>query len=783
MDRRKFLAASIISALPVKSADASARGTAGSDADHVDPFIGTGAHGHTYPGATLPGGMVQLSPDTDTARWDASSGYHASDTTIVGFSHTHLSGTGIGDMLDLLVMPAIGPVQLQPGRPDQPGSGYRQKFRQADEVATPGFYQVRLANRVLCELTATVRTGLHRYCFPKGAGHLLIDWSHAMQDSTTESNQTENTPAKPPPVGDAMLQLLPDGTLTGSRKVFSWANGRQVHFALKTSRPFDTAQLYAEDTAQGDGVRSASGKYLKAGLHWQDAGDAPVIVQVGISIVDVAGALANLNAEDARAAFEPTRARAARTWDAALQRIAVVGGTADQRTAFATAVYHSLLAPTHIDDSDGRYRGLDDAVHRVASGSHAYSTYSFWDTFRALHPLLTLAYPDHAQRLVHDIVAQGAQSPVGPLVWPLQARETATMIGWHSAVVLAEARTKGFAADWARAWTVFREVAFGTKDERLPQYAGLTDYRHLGYCAADRVWESVSRTLEYAYDDWAMAVLADAAAAPDDAKRLRARSKNWHKHYDAGTGFMRPRAADGSWITPFEPRALGHKPGWRDYTESNAWPPSFGVQHDVHDLIALVGGDGPFVAHLDRLFTATPGVAGETIPDLSGTTGQYVHGNEPSHHIAYLYAYAGQQWRTAARVRQIMATNYHAGRDGLSGNDDCGQMSAWFVLSALGLYPVDPVSGVWVIGSPLFTRATVQVAHGALVIEAPGNGPDTPFVQQLFWNGRPHLRSWIAHHELAAGGNLHFVIGPRPNTAFGQLSATRPPSFTIQGLQ
>ena len=551
---------------------------------------------------------------------------------------------------------------------------------------------------------------------------------------------------------------------------------------MRTSRPFDRAQLYAEDRASGDDVALANGKYLKAALQWDDAGSAPIVVHVGISIVDVAGALANLQAGQKGAGFSQIHARAAKTWDADLAHIEVTGGTSDQRTIFATAVYHCLLAPTRVDDIDGRYRGMDGNVHKAVTNRGAYSTYSLWDTYRALHPLLTLAFPAKAQDLVHDIVEQGTQSRDGPLVWPLQTRETATMIGWHSAAVLAEARTKGFAADWQRTWEVFREVAFGNKDESMPQYFGLSDFRNLGFCPADRISESVNRTLEYAYDHWAMATLAEAAGASGDADKLRSRSKNWRNLYDRESGFMRARLADGSWVTPFDPDSIGHLSDWRDYTESNAWQATFLQQHDIHNYITMMGGAKTFEARLDSLFTAPFRVIGHDVPpDITGNIGQYVHGNEPCHHVIYLYAYAGTHWKTAARVRQVMATQYQAGRDGLSGNDDCGQMSAWFVLSALGLYPVDPVSGVWVFGSPLFTRATVRVAGGKLTIDAPGNGPDTPYIQSASWNGRPHLQSSIAHHELAKGGRLHFVMGSRPNPEFGRAAAARPPSFVAEG--
>ena len=772
-DRRTLLQTAAITPLVGASgmADASAPGG-------VDPFVGTGGHGHCFPGATLPFGLVQLSPDTDTARWDACGGYHYGDTTIMGFSHTHLSGVGAQDMLDLLIVPGTGAVELQPGTPNRPGSGYRQRFDHADEAARPGYYRVRLANGVACELTVTARAGLSRFTFPAGAGHLLIDWAHSQQDSVDWPHADENTPKKPLPVRDATMTLSADGVLTGRRTVDQWAGGRRVYFALRVSRPFDRAQLYAEDAAIGG--HAAAGKYLKAALHWDAAGAEPVLVTVGISHVDTDGALANL-AEIPRPEFARVAASAERAWSRELDRVRVEGGTADERRIFETALYHALLGPTRVSDADGRYPGMDGRVQRAAPGADAYTAYSFWDVYRAQMPLLSLAWPDRARALHRDIIVQGAQSPAGPLIWPLIGKETGTMIGWHSSAVLAAGHTNALGdIDYAAAWPVFRQAAFGRVDERMGQYAGVGQYRRLGYCPADEVPESVSRTLEYAYDDWAVAAIADAAGAREDAAKLRARSRNWRNLYDRASGFMRPRLADGRWVTPFDPDSIDHWAKWRDYTEANAWQTTFLQQHDVYAFAAMLGSAKVLETRLDGLFAAPFRVTGHDVPpDIAGNIGQYVHGNEPCHHVIYLYAYAGAQWKTAARARQVMARLYHAAPDGMAGNDDCGQMSAWYVLSALGLYPVDPVSGVWVFGSPLFSHAEVRVDGGTLSIEAPGNGADTPYIQSVTWNGRPHAQAWIGQRQLARGGRLVFRMGPRPNPRFGAAATDRPPSFVV----
>lgn len=738
---------------------------------HVDPFIGTGGHGHCYPGATRPFGMVQLSPDTDNARWDACSGYHHDDGTMLGFSHTHLSGTGVGDLLDLLVVPRIGPVVLAPGSLSHPEGSYRQRFTHDDERAAPGYYAVRFPDSgIAAELTAGERIGWHRYRFP-AAGHLLIDLAHGARDEPDPASEGYDPPRRTP-VTDASLRLIGRDMLVGSRRVQQWANGRVIHFALRLSRPFAEAQLFSNDRpVDGDAV---AGALLKAALLFPDAAAAPLVVKVALSGVDVEGAIRNLDAEGAGCDFDRARADARAAWSAALGGVQVETDDAAQARIFHTAAYHAMLAPTLFSDVDRRYRGMDTAVHTLPAGQHNYSTYSLWDTYRALHPLLTLVAPERNADLVRGLARMTLESPSGPPVWPLQGIETHCMIGWHSAVVIAEALEKGVTGiDVATLWPRFRALAF---DETVK---GLDPYRRLGYIPSDKVAEAASKTLEYAYDDWAMARIAEAAGAHDDAARLRERSRNYRNLFDAKTGFMRPKLADGSWAEPFDPRALGHDTAhWRDFTECNAWQATFLNQHDVYGLIDLFGGDTAFEAKLDALFAADSSLPAGAPPDVSGMVGQYAHGNEPSHHIAYLYAYCGAPWKTQARVRMLLEGQYRAAPDGLSGNEDCGQMSAWYVLSALGLYPVDPVTGVYVFGSPLHARATLGLGGGRrLVIEAPGVGADAPYVQEVRWNGRPWRKSWMAHADLARGGTLSFRMGKTPNRDFGKAPADRPPSF------
>jgi len=765
LTRRQLLASSAVGlTLAAVPAGARGRGTA-----RPNLFIGTGGTGHTYPGATLPFGMVQLSPDTGVERWETCSGYHRGDTTILGFSHTHLSGTGIGDMLDVLVAPGTGPVRLEPGTVEQPDSGYRQRF--GGEHAEPGYYRVALENGVAAELTVTERTGWHRYLFPKGAGHLLVDLSHLVLDKSDA----------PPLIDEALLALETDGTLTGTRRTFRWAKGRRIFFAMQLSRRPDRVTFFGDgDAEQPAGATRVAGKRLKAVLHYDDAGAAPLLVRCGISGVDAAGARANLAAEARHWDFDRVRRDASARWRPSLEAVTVEGGTPDQRTILSSALYHAQLAPTLFSDVDGRYVGMDGQVHRVPEGGAAFSTWSLWDTYRALHPLLTLIAPERTKQLVDDMIRQTAQSPYGPLVWPLQGKETGTMIGWHGVVPLAEAQAKGIEADYAAAWPAIRRRSFDFAAPDKDNSLGRDLYDRLGYVPADKVFESVSRTQEYAYDDWASARLARAIGETADAARLGKRAENWRNVIDTDIGFARPRFADGSWWKDYDPIQLGHmpKPWWRDYTEANGWQATFLNQHDIYGLIAHMGGDAKFEAKLDALFNAPSTLPANAPPDISGLVGQYAHGNEPDQHAPYLYAYAGAPWKTQAMVRRLCSEMYKNDPDGIIGNDDCGQMSAWFVFSALGFYPVDPVEAAYVFGSPLFERAEVSVGRGRkLVIEAPGNGPDTPYVTAVTWNGRPWTKSWIAHAALIKGGTLRFTMARSPNRAFGHALADRPPSF------
>ncbi|HEY4356159.1 MAG TPA: GH92 family glycosyl hydrolase [Acidobacteriaceae bacterium] len=771
--RREFLALASLAAggsLLESAAQAGAAPTGNPSREqdltgHVNVFLGTGGHGHTFPGATVPFGAVQLSPDTGIRDWDWSSGYHHDDATLMGFSHTHLSGTGVGDMLDLLLAPRTGAVVLDPGtdpeaRKDPQGT-YRSHFQHADEQGEPGYYAVMTqssgGSKIRAELTATERTGLARFTFPDNEpAHILLDWHHVYG--------TDNR------VVSADLQVLNERLLTGGRHVDKWAPDREIYFASEFSVKPLKIELFNNDL-RADGP-SQTGKNLKVVLHF--APGSTVLVKSGISMVSSKNALANLRAEQMGFDFERVRSAAKRMWQTELSRIRIEGGDEEQKKVFYTGLYHMMCAPTLADDCNGEYRGMDKNVHTLASGEHNYSTYSLWDTYRALHPSFTLWQRDRVTPLVNCLVRMGEQSKYGFPVWPLQDGETYCMPGYHGASVMAEACVKKIPGiDWQRAYATMR------KRNMEDDYMGLPLYRSAGYIPADKMYESVGKLVEYVYCDWACSHVAEATGHAEDARIQRQRSQNYHNIFDPKTQFIRPRLSDGSWAPDFDPRATGHVPHHRDYTEANAWQSTFFVQHDVKGYMQLFGGREAFARKLDALFTEEPGVTNEVVLDMTGNIGQYVHGNEPSHHIAYLYVWAGQGWKTQERVRELLLTHYRNDYDGLDGNEDCGQMSAWFVMSSLGLYAVDPVSATYVFSAPLFDRAVVHLdKHRQLVIEARRQSQSDKYIQSITLNGAPHTKLWVHHDDLAQGGHLVLTLGPLPNKSFGVEEHLMPPSLT-----
>jgi predicted alpha-1,2-mannosidase len=690
---------------------------------YVNPFIGTGGHGHTFPGAIVPFGMVQLSPDTRLTGWDGCSGYHYSDTIIYGFSHTHLSGTGISDYGDILLMPRVGPVP----------ENYAARFQHRNETAATGYYSVKLDDdNILVELTATARTGMHRYTFPAtDKAEIILDLKH--RDT----------------VIDAQMRTIDGTTVVGWRRSKAWAKDQIVYFALKFSQPYLN---FSERNLKGEFTFAArSGK--------------PILVKVGISAVDVDGALKNLNTELNHWDFDKVRSDAAAAWNAELNKIQIAGGSDAQLTNFYTALYHAMTAPNLFMDVDRRYRGRDFKIH-IADDFTNYTVFSLWDTFRAAHPLYTIIDEKRTRDFIKTFLAQYEQGGRLP-VWELAANETDTMIGYHAVSVIADAAVKGIDGfDLQKAFEAMKHSA-------NLEHHGLNEYVDKGFINTEEEREALSKTLEYAYDDWCIAQVARLAGKMSDYTRYNGRAQSYKNVFDHASGFMRPRS-NGGWIEPFDPREVTFA-----FTEANAWQYTFFVPHDVSGLIELMGGQQKFAAKLDQLFAAESRTTGREQVDITGLIGQYAHGNEPSHHVAYLYNYAGQPWKTQARVRQIMDQFYKPEPDGLIGNEDCGQMSAWYVLSAAGFYPVTPGSKVYVIGTPLFPEVRFNLENGkTFVIRAVNGSERNIYIQSATLNGTAYNRSYFSHDDLMSGGELVFQMGPSPNLEWGVGRGREPFSHT-----
>ena len=730
----------------------------------VDPRIGTGGHGHCFPGASVPFAAVQLSPDTFNDQWDWCSGYHISDSSIMGFSHTHLSGTGCGDLLDFLVMPSVGPVKLVAGPRSNPDAGYRSRFSHDEEHSEPGYYKVYLQDpKVHVELTSTERTGIHRYTFPQSDdAWMIVDLTHSYLTNGGSS------------VYSAELNQTAPDTLVGGHVTRAWGHDRHCYFTMQFSKQPTKIVLYSNDKPVPE-PGQLTGDNLKAVVHFSTTANEVILVRTGISGVSADNAGKNLQAEQPDYDFERTKAAAQGKWRAQLGRVQAEIADPEQKRIFYTALYHMSLGPQVFDDVDGRYRGMDAQLHQLPAGQHNYTTFSLWDTFRAAHPAYTLIQTERVPDFANTLIRMAEQSEAGMPVWPLQGTETGTMTGYHSASVIAEAISKGFPGiDPQAAYRVMAERAL------VENYQGLGYYREMGYIPCDREGESVSKSFEYCYGDWAVAHVAKKLGKTEEAAMLQARSTNYRHYFNPATQFMEPKLESGSWATPFDPIEMGHSSKWRDYTESNAWQTSFGIQHDPAGLIALYGGREPFLKRLDLLFTVPSTLPPDAPPDIAGMVGQYAHGNEPSHHIAYLYVYAGAPYKTQARVRMLMDTMYHDAPDGMAGNEDVGQMSAWLLLSALGFYPVDPVSGIYVLGSPLVERASVQVGGGkVLEIEVKRRDPKHAYVQSFTLNGERQEKAWFRHADISNGGRLVFEMGAQPNMSFGTEAEHLPPSLSL----
>jgi len=728
--------------------------------DEPLPLVGTGAHGHAYPGALVPFGMVQLSPDTMLQGWDGSSGYHYSDTVMRGFSHTHLAGTGVGCLGDVLLTPTVGEVKLEPGTP---GNGYVSRFSHNNETATPGYYRVFLDDpKVTAELTATERCGFHRYTFPAvDAAHFILDLVHGVGNGPVE----------------ATLIVGNNTTVSGKRESNGWGGRRTAYFVMQFSKPFESFGIEQDKQRLASGAREARGRDVKAFFNYNTKANEVVLVKVGISGTGIDGARKNLEAEIPGWNFDRVRAAAVDRWKTALDAVKIETFDPHIRNTFYANLYLCYQAPILFNDVDGTYRGMDRKNHSGA-GFQNYTIFSLWDTYRAEHPLLILLQPGRVDDLVQSMLAEYKESGLHTTpIWPLWGNETWCMIGYHSVTVMAEAYLKRFRGfDAEAAYQAMRDTAMQDRN-------GLKDYRELGYVTSRPGEQATSRTIEYTVDDWGLARMAEALGHHEDVQLFYRRAANYRNHFDRTTRFFRGRKADGSWRTPFVTNALVGD----EYTEADAWQYAFGAQHDVPGMIELYGGEEGFINKLDALFTEDSTIQTD-IPDITGLIGQYSQGDEQCHHVAYLYDYAGAPYKTQQRVRQVMATLYDDSPTGQCGNVDCGQMAAWYVLSALGFYAVNPASGIYAIGSPVVSKAVVQLDHKKyggrkFTVLAQHNAPENIYVLSATLNGKPLLRPWIKHDEIIAGGTLQFVMGPKPNPQWGSSPENRPPATMPAGFR
>ena len=721
----------------------------------VDPFIGTGEHGHTFPGATRPNAMVQFSPDTHLIGWDASSGYHATDSTIYAFSLTHLSGTGVGDLGDVAVLPYSGVDSLKPVA----------RFAKKDEQASPGYYAVELANfGIRTELTSTERVGLMRATYSDSTDRkLLLDLGHILQPNWGHKV-----------VGND-LQLVNDSTIRGTYYTKGWAEHHQLSYTLHLSRPVDSLVLWR------DGQRSRiqagyniSGDTADLKLHlYLPQGSEPVLVKVGISPSSPEQAEKNLAAELPHWDFDAVHQESRRIWSEVLSKIEIETADSSVLRNFYTALYHAHIAPYNYQDVDGTFRGMDKQLHRNADPTDGhYTVFSLWDTYRALHPLLTIIEPEHALRYGRSLISDYQEGTILPR-WPLASNYTGCMPGYHSVSILADLVAKGLASgEDLKLWTEAAQRSSIYREDLARKFAGTRELdlitRHpyykerYGFVPADSVPESVSWGVEMAYDDWCIARIAEAAGLKEVAKEYDKRGLYYRRYWDHETRLMRPVMGDGSFRTPFNPRFSAH--GKSDYTEGNAYQWSFYAPHDMEGFLQLMGGKQVLEANLDTLFTTSSRIDGaEQSGDITGLIGQYAHGNEPSHHIAYLYNYTDSPHKGQVILDTVLRHFYQPTPEGIIGNEDCGQMSAWYILSSLGFYQVCPGKAEYAIGRPLVDKATLQLPGGKFVIEVKGNSKEAKYVQSAKINGRDITRELrFGHTELKAGGKLEIQMGTQP---------------------
>lgn len=719
--------------------------------DFVNPFIGTGGHGHTYPGAVVPNGMIQPSPDTRIYQWDACSGYYYNDSTINGFSHTHLSGTGCGDYGDVLLMPTVGKQDYHAMGSESQQMAYASAFSHQNETAQPGYYSVVLDRyNVKAELTATKRAAIHRYTFPQSdESGFILDLDYSLQRQKNEEME---------------LEVISDTEICGRKKTVYWAFDQYINFYAKFSKPFTYTMVTDSMALDEGGPLLPTAKVL---LHFNTKAGEEVYVKVGISAVDIDGARKNVEAEIPEWDFNGVRKAARASWNDYLAKIDIDTDNKDQKTMFYTALYHTGMQPNLFTDVDGRYLGMDLKAHQGSVNEPMYTVFSLWDTFRAYHPLMTIIDPDLNEAFIRSLIQKQREGGVFPM-WELAGNYTGTMIGYHAVPVIVDAYMKGYHNfDVNEAYKACLRVAeYDTAGIEcpplvLPHLMPQAKYwkNKIGYVPCDKDNEAVAKALEYAYNDWCISAFAESLGDAANHEKYAKFAEGYKTYFDPSTRFMRGLDSKGNWRTPFNPRSSTHRND--DYCEGTAWQWTWFVPHQIDGLVELMGGREGFISKLDSLFTVSSVLEGEnTSADISGLIGQYAHGNEPSHHIIHMYNYVGQPYRTQELVDSVLQTLYFNDPDGLSGNEDCGQMSAWYILNAMGFYQVCPGKPVYSIGRPLFNKATVNLKDGKkFTVIAKNNSRENKYIQSIVLNGKPLDEPFFTHQDIVDGGTLELTMG------------------------
>lgn len=720
---------------------------------YVDPYIGSGGHGHVFVGASVPFGAIQAGPSNFHKGWDWCSSYHYSDSIVKGFSHLHLSGTGCTDLGEFLIMPAVGELKINPGSQENPESGYASYYSHDTEKAEAGYYKVFLDTyNVGVEMTTTERVAMHQITYPKSEqARLIIDLKEGNGDQATET----------------FFHKVNDTIVAGYRFSKGWAADQREYFAMVLSKPVKNIMVYNGDQKlDGD---AGKGKAIKAFLNFTTESFEKVQVKFGMSPVSMENALLNIKTEMPNWSFDEILAANKAKWNKELEKIHIETQNEKDKRVFYTAMYHTLIAPNIFDDVNGDYRGTDKEVYNNTNSTN-YTLFSLWDTYRTAHPLYTITQQERVPDMINSMLEIYKHQGKLP-VWHLRGNETNTMVGYSAVPVVVDACLKGFSGfDINLAYEAVKTTAMGDFEP------GVKELQKYGYIPCDMMHESVASAMEYAISDWGIAQLAKKLGKHDDAQYFTERAKAYQKYFDPNDKFMKGKMKDGSWRTPFDPLSAQHRVN--DYCEGNAWQYLWLVPQDPEGLIELLGGDESFLTKLDSLFSISSELEEGASADITGLIGQYAHGNEPSHHITYLYAYAGEQFKTADKVDHILNELYTDKPDGLCGNEDCGQMSAWYVMSSMGFYPVNPSNGAYVFGRPLFDKVSINLsADKSFTIIANNNSKENIYIQSVKLNGQDYTKSFITHKDIMNGGELIFEMDSKPNKEFGFKIKDRPKSI------